>query len=66
MILGTANDLELNDTMIVSGAHGAGKSTLLRAVALNIVLAQIGCKVPCKRMIFSPVNGIMSRMGAQD
>ena len=33
--------------MIVNGSNGTGKSTLMLTVAMNMVLAQMGCFVPC-------------------
>ena len=51
-----ANDIKANDVLInniqskvqiINGANGSGKTTYLKMVALNIVLAQIGCFVPC-------------------
>lgn len=52
--------------MIITGCHGYGKSTLLRSIGIIILLAQIGCRVPCKSMIFKPFNSIHCRMGAYD
>jgi DNA mismatch repair ATPase MutS len=48
---------------IVSGANGAGKTTYLKMVALNIILAQIGCFVVAKRMVFTPFNSINCKGG---
>jgi DNA mismatch repair ATPase MutS len=31
-----------------------GKSTTLRMVGINVILAQIGCYVPCDLFEFSP------------
>lgn len=35
-------------------------------VALNIILAQIGCFVPCSWMKFTPFNFIFCKAGDQD
>lgn len=43
-----------------------GKSTLLRQIAVNIILAQLGCFVPASSMKLSPVDRIFTRIGAQD
>ena len=37
----------LTKLCLVNGPNGSGKTTLLRMVALIIILAQIGCYVPC-------------------
>jgi len=50
---------------LLNGANGAGKTTYLKAVALNVILAQIGCFVPCKSMKFSPFNFIFCKAGDQ-
>jgi DNA mismatch repair protein MSH6 len=44
----------------------AGKSTLLRMTAAGIILAQLGCYVPARSAIISPVDKIQTRMGAYD
>lgn len=41
------NSLELNHAMIITGYNGEGKSTILRSIGLLILIAQLGCKVPC-------------------
>lgn len=60
------NDLEIQKGIILTGYNGAGKSTILRSVGLLVILAQVGCRVPCYKMQFKPVNYIYSRMGAND
>ena len=52
------NDVHLGDAtrlVFVTGSNMAGKSTFLRMVALNVVLAQIGCPVRAARMRWTPV-----------
>jgi DNA mismatch repair protein MutS len=44
----------LTKLWLVNGPNGSGKTTLLRMLALNIILAQIGCFVPCERFALSP------------
>lgn len=39
---------------VLNGANGSGKTTLLRMTALNLILAQIGCFVPCEQFVFTP------------
>lgn len=43
-----------------------GKSTFLKAAALTVILAQIGCFVPCQYARFSIFDGIYCRIGAGD
>ena len=44
----------------------AGKSTLMRSVALQVVLAQTGCRVPASACRLRPVDRIFTRIGASD
>ncbi|GAA99438.1 uncharacterized protein L969DRAFT_93899 [Mixia osmundae IAM 14324] len=64
------NDVQLGasakSTMLVTGANASGKSTLLRSVAIATIMAQIGCFVPASAAKLSPVDTILTRMGAQD
>jgi DNA mismatch repair protein MSH6 len=43
-----------------------GKSTLLRQTCLCVILAQIGCFVPARRCVLSPVDRVFTRVGASD
>jgi DNA mismatch repair ATPase MutS len=43
-----------------------GKSTILRSVGLIIILAQIGCYIPCEKGEISIVDRIFTRIGARD
>jgi len=48
--------IDLNSKLtLVNGANGSGKTTLLRTLALNIILAQIGCHVPCSQFALTPL-----------
>ena len=51
---------------LLTGANAAGKSTVLRMTCVAVILAQIGCYVPCESARMTPVDRIMSRLGAQD
>ena len=51
---------------LLTGANAAGKSTILRMTCIAVVLAQLGCYVPCSSAMLTPVDRIMSRLGAND
>ncbi|KAK4995763.1 DNA mismatch repair protein msh6, partial [Elasticomyces elasticus] len=51
---------------LLTGANVAGKSTILRMTCIAVILAQVGCYVPCISATMTPVDRIMSRLGAQD
>nr|POE77607.1 dna mismatch repair protein msh6 [Quercus suber] len=64
------NDITLGgpdpNITLLTGANAAGKSTILRMTCIAVILAQIGCCVPCESARMTPVDRIMSRLGAQD
>ncbi|XP_076949725.1 DNA mismatch repair protein MSH7-like [Bidens hawaiensis] len=68
------NDLCLGDnefgysprTLLLTGPNMGGKSTLLRATCLAVILAQLGCYVPCDTCVLSPADIIFTRLGATD
>ena len=64
------NDVVLggdNATMtLLTGANAAGKSTVLRMTCVAVIMAQVGCYLPCTSARLTPVDRIMSRLGAQD
>jgi DNA mismatch repair protein MSH6 len=64
----TENDLNFDGhkILLLTGPNMGGKSTLLRSVCLNIILSQIGMKVPCKRMNTRIFDRIFTRIGASD
>ncbi|KAK1281748.1 DNA mismatch repair protein MSH7 [Acorus calamus] len=53
-------------TLLLTGPNMGGKSTLLRATCLAVILAQLGCFVPCEMCVLSPVDVIFTRLGASD
>merc|ERR1712228_836916 len=52
--------------VVVTGPNMGGKSTLLRQTCIAVILAHIGCYVPCTLMRLSPVDRIFTRVGAND
>ncbi|KAM7190092.1 putative DNA mismatch repair protein msh6 [Rhypophila sp. PSN 637] len=51
---------------LLTGANAAGKSTILRMTCIAVIMAQIGCYVPAVAATMTPVDRIMSRLGAND
>lgn len=51
---------------LLTGANAAGKSTLMRTTALAVILSQIGCYLPASQAQLSPIDKIMTRLGAND
>ncbi|CEL10743.1 Putative Mismatch repair ATPase MSH6 [Aspergillus calidoustus] len=64
------NDVRLGGSApsidLLTGANAAGKSTLLRMTCVAVIMAQIGCYMPCRSARLTPVDRIMSRLGAND
>ena len=52
--------------LIFTGSNMGGKSSTMRAVALVVLLAQLGSYVPCKEAHISCRDIICTRMGARD
>ncbi|KAJ5280770.1 DNA mismatch repair protein msh6 [Penicillium angulare] len=64
------NDIQLGGKQpnidLLTGANAAGKSTVLRMTCVAVIMAQIGCYLPCQSARLTPVDRIMSRLGAND
>ena len=60
-----ANDFELADRAIISGANASGKSTFMKAVAINCILAQTINTCTARRLWLAPVY-IMTCMSLRD
>ena len=64
-----SNSLEFNSDYkcyVLTGPNMGGKSTLLRQVGLACIMAQIGSFVPANKFELSPVDQIITRLGASD
>ncbi|KAK6084296.1 DNA mismatch repair protein msh3-like protein [Seiridium cupressi] len=57
---------EASPAQLITGPNMGGKSSYVRAVALLVLLAQIGSFVPADAMSLTPCDGIYTRMGASD
>jgi DNA mismatch repair protein MutS len=61
-----ANLSEENRVMIITGPNMAGKSVYMRQVALNVLMAQMGCFVPAEEPLIGVIDKIFCRTGAID
>lgn len=52
--------------LLITGPNMSGKSTFMRQVALTVVMAQIGCYVPCDQALLPVTDQIFTRIGAAD
>ena len=65
-----SNDVRLDrddqQIVIITGPNMSGKSALLRQTALIVLMAQMGCYCPAKKVRLGVVDKVFTRVGASD
>lgn len=64
------NDIYLDNQnqhmIILTGPNMSGKSAVLRQTALTVLMAQMGCFVPCSEAQIGLIDKVYTRVGASD
>lgn len=65
---GVGNDFSISkgSISIITGANMSGKSTFLRTIAVNLILAKNGCRVPAEAFDFNPNSQLFTSMRTRD
>lgn len=64
------NDVDIsydkNRVLIITGPNMGGKSSYVKQIALLVIMAQVGCLLPCASAAMGIFDSIFIRMGASD
>ena len=66
VVLGGDSEHGAPPVLVVTGPNMGGKSCVTRAVALAVVMAHAGCHVAAASATLTPVDAVLTRMGASD